>query len=365
MDYPNLCVVGDPDQSIYRWRGSDIRNILDFERDFPTPRSSRSAENFRSTKAILHAADQPDRAQQATQAEDAVHGQRRRRKPVRSCCSRPAWTKRSMVVQRIREAVAAGRRHYRDFAIFLRINALSREPGNRVRQAARAVPDRPRPGLLRPQGKPRRPRLPAAAAQSARRSVVPARRQRAGPRHRQDLAGASAELRRAARAEPARSRRPGRTRFPAIKGKAATGLTRFALMMAELRQRHRSDARRGDPPGDRPHRLSPHAQGQQRAGGPGTAGQHRGAHHRRPSVSRGGQQPNHRRFPGEHHAGQRRGRLGREAGLRRGDDAARGQGAGVSGRVHAGDGAGHVAARAQPDARTRSWRRNAGWRSSA
>src|SRR5439155_17240434 len=125
MSYPNLCVVGDPDQSIYKWRGSDIKNILDFERDFPNARVITLSRNYRSTKAILHAAstliDHNRQRKKKSLVTDNPAGE-----PVRVLTFDNGLDEAEGVVVRIKEAVKAGTARYRDFAIFMRINALTR-----------------------------------------------------------------------------------------------------------------------------------------------------------------------------------------------------------------------------------------------
>ncbi|HTU17195.1 MAG TPA: UvrD-helicase domain-containing protein [Gemmataceae bacterium] len=125
VDHPNLCVVGDADQSIYRFRGSDIRNILDFERDFPSARVLRLNTNYRSTKAILHAAGH---LIEHNQQRKAMHltTENPQGQPVTVLTYNTGVDEAEGIARRIQEAVKAGKRSYRDFAIFLRINALSR-----------------------------------------------------------------------------------------------------------------------------------------------------------------------------------------------------------------------------------------------
>lgn len=82
----NICVVGDPDQSIYRWRGADIRNILEFEECFDGAVTVALGENFRSTEHVVAAADALIRHNKRRKAKPLYTGQGAARRCA--CCAR-------------------------------------------------------------------------------------------------------------------------------------------------------------------------------------------------------------------------------------------------------------------------------------
>ena len=128
MDYPNLAVTGDPDQSIYGWRGANLSNILEFEKDYPDVKVVRLEQNYRSTKArILSVAGQLITHNKRAQAQGSSLPTTTKRAPVRFMRYATQRTEAETIAARIAADVRAGRaRRPRDFAIFYRVNALSR-----------------------------------------------------------------------------------------------------------------------------------------------------------------------------------------------------------------------------------------------
>ena len=125
QEYPNLCVTGDPDQSIYGWRGARPENLGAFERDFPDVTVVSLDQNFRSTERIVQCADQlishnrrPHRGQLFTLNP-----------PGDGVCLdvyESAEREAEGIAESIARRVADGERGYSDFAIVYRVNALSR-----------------------------------------------------------------------------------------------------------------------------------------------------------------------------------------------------------------------------------------------
>jgi DNA helicase-2/ATP-dependent DNA helicase PcrA len=125
-DYPNLCVTGDPDQSIYGWRGARIENILRFEADYPQAAVIRLEENFRSTKSILQAADRLI-AHNVRRKAKTMRTENAEGAPVEVLQFADSHAEADGIVRVIRAAVETGPMRWCDVAIFYRVNSLSRE----------------------------------------------------------------------------------------------------------------------------------------------------------------------------------------------------------------------------------------------
>ncbi|MBL7132894.1 MAG: UvrD-helicase domain-containing protein, partial [Phycisphaerae bacterium] len=120
----NICATGDPDQSIYAWRGADINNIMEFEQDYPSALVIRLEENYRSTKAILAAASKLI-SRNTFRKEKALWTRREGGGDVHVLHCDNAHSEAGEVVSRIARLHALGRK-YGDVAVFYRLNSLSR-----------------------------------------------------------------------------------------------------------------------------------------------------------------------------------------------------------------------------------------------
>lgn len=133
IDYPNLAVTGDPDQSIYGWRGANIRNILDFEKDFPRVKVVRLEQNYRSTGLILQAADQLI-AHNRMRKKKRLFTEKGDGEKVRLVLYPDYQAEADGIAEAIRDAVRRKERQPGDFAIFYRTTALSRTLEHSLRE---------------------------------------------------------------------------------------------------------------------------------------------------------------------------------------------------------------------------------------
>jgi len=132
--HKNLCVVGDPDQSVYGWRGADIRNIMEFEKDFPDAFTVVLEENYRSTARILHAANELIKHNRNRRPKNlwtkAEHGEA----PQVMECQNEIDEARG-ITEEVKLLTGRGGFTYNDIAVFYRTNAQSRSFEEACRRA--------------------------------------------------------------------------------------------------------------------------------------------------------------------------------------------------------------------------------------
>ena len=124
-DFPNLCVTGDPDQSIYGWRGANLNNILDFEKDFSHVKVVRLEQNHRSAGHIVRVADQLI-SHNLHRKDKSLFTEKADGRPVRLVAYANQQEEAIDIATRIATLVRDQQRRPGDMAIFYRVNALSR-----------------------------------------------------------------------------------------------------------------------------------------------------------------------------------------------------------------------------------------------
>ncbi len=132
--HQNICVVGDPDQSIYAWRGADIRNILDFESQFPQAKVIALGQNFRSTGHIVATADQLIRTNSQRKHKDLFTELEDGEKPRVIRC-RDERHEAALVIDELKRHAEEGDIAWKEMAVFYRVNALSRVMEEALRHA--------------------------------------------------------------------------------------------------------------------------------------------------------------------------------------------------------------------------------------
>jgi DNA helicase-2/ATP-dependent DNA helicase PcrA len=123
--YRNICVVGDPDQSIYSWRHADLRHILDFEKDYPDVKVLLLEQNYRSTRTILEAADHVIAANEQRR-EKTLWTENDAGSPLILAEKYSEHEEAHYVLSELERLMAEGRLRPGDCAIMYRTNAQSR-----------------------------------------------------------------------------------------------------------------------------------------------------------------------------------------------------------------------------------------------
>lgn len=124
-EHRNICVVGDDDQSIYGWRGADIRNILDFEKDFPGAKVVRLERNYRSTKQILDCANRVIVNNKGRKAK-TLRTEKRGGAPVEFSLVNNERDEAYSIAKTIMSLRRTEKRSLNDFAVLYRTHAQSR-----------------------------------------------------------------------------------------------------------------------------------------------------------------------------------------------------------------------------------------------